>query len=169
MSIIASEPKSSFQPAPEGLHQAVCCDVVDLGLIETSFGEKHTVKIAWQLEGINEATGKPYLVSARYTLSLHEKSKLRQHLETWRGRKFTPAELQGFDLEKLIDVNCQLQIIHRPADDGRVWANVSAVIPQAKHSQKLRVIDYVREQDRQVAAQSEADLAIEREDDRVPF
>jgi hypothetical protein len=32
MSIIAKSNKKDFTPAPEGLHSAVCCDVVDLGL-----------------------------------------------------------------------------------------------------------------------------------------
>lgn len=168
MPIIASEPKSTFTPAPEGLHAAICCDVIDLGLVESNFGVKPTVKIVWQLEEMNEA-GKPYLVSARYTLSLHEKSKLRQHLETWRGRKFTAAELKGFDLEKLVGVNCQVQVIHRPADDGRVWANVAAVIPKAKHAVPLVVIDYVREKDRKSDAPAGNGAHVERDDDDIPF
>ena len=172
MGIIAAETKSNFKPVPEGLHPAVCGDVVDLDLVETDYGTKHKVKIVWQLDAINPATSKPYLVSCRYTLSLHEKAKLRQHLETWRGRKFTREELKGFDLEKLINANCQVQIIHEPGEDGRIWANVKAVIPQSKHAPTLRVIDYVREKDRQVKKVEESDegLASDGVDEEpVPF
>jgi hypothetical protein len=44
----------------------------------------------------------PFLVSKRYTLILNEKGNLRPMLEAWRGRKFAPQELKGFDLERLL-------------------------------------------------------------------
>ena len=34
MAIIAKEPERSFTPCPEGLHHAVCVDVVDLGVLQ---------------------------------------------------------------------------------------------------------------------------------------
>ena len=149
MSIIIKEPERKYTPAPEGLHQAVCCDVVDLGIVATPWGDKHQVELRWEIEAINPDTGGPHLVRQRYTASLGEKAKLRQALEPWRGRKFTPQELAGFDLEKLIGVNCQLQVVHNLSDDGRTWANVQAVIA---HNHKLPKIvvsaDYVRQKDR---------------------
>lgn len=149
MSFIIKEPERKYTPAPEGLHQAVCCDVVDLGIVTTPWGDKHQVELRWEIEAINPDTGGPHLVRQRYTANLGEKAKLRQVLETWRGRKFTPVELQGFDLEKLLGVNCQLQVVHNLSDDGRTWANVQAVIA---HNPKLPKIvvsaDYVRQQNR---------------------
>jgi hypothetical protein len=94
--------KKAFTPAPEGLHQAVCVDVVDLGLVEGPWGAKPTVEIRWELDLTHEETGRPFLVSKRYTLTLNEKGNLRPMLEAWRGRKFTPQELEGFDLERLL-------------------------------------------------------------------
>jgi len=43
------------------------------------------------------------MISKRYTMSLGEQSTLRKDLESWRGKKFTPEELQGFDLNACID------------------------------------------------------------------
>ena len=86
----------AFTPTPEGLHQAVCVDVVDLGLVDGPWGAKPTVELRWELDLANEETGRPFLVSKRYTLSLNEKATLRQHLQAWRGRAFTPPELEGF-------------------------------------------------------------------------
>ena len=140
--------------------------MVDLGDQETAWGVKPKIEIRWQLDEQNPETGKPFEVRSRYTNSLHEKAVLRQTLETWRGKKFTADELRGWDLEKLIGVNCQVQIVHKPGDEGRVWANVQAVVPAAKGAVKLRVSpDYVREIDRKAAV----DTAGKTEDDSDPI
>jgi hypothetical protein len=59
----------------------------------------------------------------------------------------TEEEANGFDLEKLIGVNCTLQIIHNRKDDA-VYANVKTIVPAMKNSKKLAVTDYVREAQR---------------------
>ena len=52
MPIYVDSPKT-FVPAPEGQHNAVCCDVVDLGVIETEYnGQKsknHKVRLVFQI------------------------------------------------------------------------------------------------------------------------
>lgn len=167
MPIIAAEPESKFTPAPEGLHQAVCVDVVDLGLKETQWGEKHKVEIRWQLEAENTDTGERFVVRAWYTLSLSEKAKLRQQLETWRGRKFSAEELKGFDLEKLIGANCQLQIVHNLSDEGKVYANVQAIVAHNPKVPKIAPQEYIREQDR-AKQQGNGKVQMPEVDD-VPF
>jgi len=145
MGIIAREPEGkNFTPAPEGIHVACCCDVVDLGLADHGFGEKHYVEIRFQLEDEDE-TGKRFLVRRRYTLSLSEKATLRKDLETWRGKKFTKDELAGFDLERLIGVAAQVQVVHRVSDQGKTFANVTAVIPTGKGQQNPSIVDYTRQ------------------------
>lgn len=168
MSILAREPESKFTPAPEGLFQAVCVDVVDLGLVKSQYGEKHKVEIRWQLDLICKETERRYDVRRWFTLSLHEKASLRQTLETWRGRKFTPEELKGFDLERLIGVNCQVQVIHNLSDEGRTYANVQAVVPAPAKVPKIAPLDYVREQDRP-KQQGNGAPEFAGDDDPVPF
>jgi hypothetical protein len=159
----------TYATAPEGLHQAVCVDVYDLGDVETQWGLKPKIEIRWQLDEINPETSKRFEIRNRYTNSLHEKAVLRQTLETWRGKRFTADELRGWDLEKLIGVNCQVQVVHKPGDEGRIWANVQAVVPAAKGAIKLRPQDYIRQIDR-VATTEEREA--QRDDDvdsGVPF
>jgi hypothetical protein len=162
MPIWVKDTRKEYALAPEGLHQAVCVDVVELGLVKTSFGDKHQIEIRWQLDVEDEGAGLRPLVRRRYTLSLNEKAKLRIHLEAWRGRKFTPAELEGFDVETLVGVNCQIQIVHTLSDDGRKWANVESVVPIGKGMTKIRPSEtYQRVKDRnkpggQVDADGEA-------------
>lgn len=148
MPIIAKKPESSFEPCPEGLHQAVCVDVVDLGVQKTQFGERHKVEVRWQVDAENERTGKRFELRKWYTLSLHEKANLRKDLECWRGRKFTEQELSGFDLEKLIGVNCQLQVIHNITDEGKTYDNVQAIVPHNAKIPKIAALEYVRQKDR---------------------
>lgn len=151
MPIIVSEQRREFSRAPEGLHQAVCIDVVDIGIVtHPEFGSKHQVEIRWHLEAVDEASGLQHMVMKRYNLSMNEKATLRLHLEAWRGRKFTTEELKGFDLEKLIGVNCQIQVVHKLATDGRTWANVMAIVPLGKGMTAMRPSDtYVRVCDRE--------------------
>jgi hypothetical protein len=175
MAIIAKKTKSDFEPAPEGLHSAVCCDVVDKGLVKDRFGESYKVQIRWELEEL-DSRSKPFMAVNTYTLSLHEKSRLRPMLEAWRGKKFSEDELDGFDLEKLIGANCQVQIIHNPKQDGSIGAFVQAVVPVARGGTRLRVSeDYVRYQDRpenkhaQTATADEFNQAPQIDDSDVPF
>lgn len=166
MSLIARCQRSTYTPAPEGLHNACCVDVVDLGIVQGTYGPKHKVRLVWQLDLVDEDRGRRFDVARVYTLSLHERAALRKDLESWRGRKFTDLELDGFDLERLISVPAQVQVTHDLGDDGTLYANVSTVIPPAKGAPKLVPQDYVRAKDRQpngVIVTKEVD------DDPIPF
>jgi hypothetical protein len=152
----------------------VCVDVVDLGIIQTNFGEQVKIKITWQLAEVNKK-GYRFLVSQRYTPSLHKKSKLRPILESWRGKPFTSEEEKRFDIESVLGANCQLSITHNIADDA-VYANVSAVVPAARGAEKLYAENYTREIDRpdyvapQHESTEETEPEIEQvEDDDIPF
>jgi len=92
----------------------------------------------------------PYTVSSRYTASLHEKSRLRADLQSWRGRAFSAEELAAFDLEKLIGVGCLLNVVHT-ARNGKQYADIVAIMPLPKQTPKLTVSpDFVRQLFRQM-------------------
>lgn len=160
MSIIAKANQREWTQPPEGLHQSVCADVVDLGLVKTEWGDKPKVRLIFQLglfteDGITEQLNhdsdppKRFDVRRDFGLSLSEKSHLRPFLESWRGRKFTKEELDGFDLERLIGVNCQVQIIHNITDQGKTFANIQAAVPLGRGMLKMHVSEsYVRVKDR---------------------
>ena len=141
---VKNENGKDFAPAPEGVHQAVCVDVVDLGWLEVTYAgqtsKKHKINIAWQIAEDRE-DGKPYLVFKRYTLSLHEKATLRKDIESWLGKRF--GHSGGFDVETLIGKNCMLNVTHNPVGD-KVYANVVSVMPLHKKLQPMEPRDYVR-------------------------
>jgi len=176
--ILKAATGGDFEPAPVGVWQAVCVDVVDLGMVETTWqGEtktKHMLRVVWQLEEAME-NGKPFIVASRYTASLHEKARLRADLEAWRGRAFTEAELAGFDVESVIGANCLINVTHRASEKtGKTFANVASIMPLRKGMEKLTGRDYVRVCDRTEAQTSHAAQHDEPEpplitEDDIPF
>jgi len=128
---------------PSGTHHAVCQSVHDLGIQETTFnGEskrQHKIVVVWEVNEriqTGDFAGQRFVVSKRYTLSLHEKSTLRHDLKSWRGRDFTEAELGTFDLEKLIGANCLLSIAEETKGD-KTYTNIAAVMSPPKGAEKL--------------------------------
>jgi hypothetical protein len=162
MAIIAtakSESGRDFQPAPAGMHQAVCVDVIDKGILDVTWQgqskRQHKIDIAWQISKLRD-DGKPFLVFKRYTLSLHEKAGLRKDLENWLGRKFGRDEELGFDVEDMIGRNCLLNITHKVSAD-RTYANVTSVNPLMEGMPALSASGYVRRVDREPDAAPPSD------------
>jgi hypothetical protein len=145
--VTGSDDARDFTPAPEGPHQAVCCDVLDLGEVDDTFNpgkKKQVVRLVWQLNDLAEDGGR-FTVSKRYRRSLNTKSTLYADLTSWRGRPFTPAEMAGFDLETVIGVNCLLNVAHKKSTDGtKTFANVVSVMPIMRNLPLMKPLDYTR-------------------------
>ena len=141
----------NFEPAPQGVHQAVCVDVIDKGILEVTYAgetkKQHKIVLSWQIDETRE-DGKPFLVSKRYTLSLNEKATLRKDLESWRGRAFTRDEEAGFDVESVLGANCLLNIQHKTVGD-KTYANVVSIMPLVKGMGKIAAKGYVRLSERE--------------------
>lgn len=136
MPLLARETGGDFELVPEGVHNAVCTKIIDLGMQESTYNGvtslKRKVLIEWEIDGEKRKDGEPFLVAARYTLSLGKNSQLRKVLQGWRGKAFTKEELAGFDLEKVLGAPCQIQIVHNDASNGNTYANVENVMPLGK-------------------------------------
>ena len=161
MGLVLTWEKKVYAQAPEGLHQSVCADVVDLGIVDTQYGPKPRVRFVFQTETEDPETHQRYLVFATFGKNLSPKGRLRPWLEAWRGRKLNDAELAALDLEKLVGINAQLQIVHEIATNGNEYANCQAIISCPKTMPKITVKDYVRSKDRQDSAPDD--------DSEVPF
>jgi hypothetical protein len=160
--------KKQFRPAPEGMFLAVCVDEYDLGLVKTFYGIKRKHRLSWQLEEIDSETGKPWLISKKYTPSLADKSNLRHDLESWRGKAMTKEELKAFDLENIVGKMCQLQVIHNE-NDGETYANVQNIMPAPKGSIVLIPVGYTRMKDRPQDQQPKIDTGGDGPNDETPF
>ncbi len=167
MAIMASDSGGGkeFKKVPPGCHFAICNMVVDLGVQEASFkGEsksQHKVYLRWEVpdERVTyEKDGKesegPCSIGSMFTLSLHEKAKLRGVLENWRGRAFTADELKGFDITTVAGKCCQIMVKHDSGADGKTYANVSGVMSISRE-----------QKDRAKTAQSEVGVLVYSLDD----
>ena len=126
--VLQCKDSGDFKPHPEGIHPAVCVDVMDLGLVETEFqGQKrmvNKVKLVFESEQKTE-DGKSCTVSKNFTASLHPKAKLAEFLGKWRGRALVPGET--IDLAKLLGASCTLVISHQQNMTGKTYAAIDAV------------------------------------------
>lgn len=113
---------------PTGTHIAICFRIVDIGTQpNTGYGEKHKLVINWELphERIQyDGKDAPMVLSKIYSLSLNKKASLRKDLVAWRGRDFTAAELEGFELKAILGKACQVTVTHN--EEGR--AKVDSVV-----------------------------------------
>lgn len=133
----------NFEPAPNGMRIARCIKIVDLGTSMDSMynREKHNVFFQWELptdmhtyEKDGQQVTEPFTVGKFYNMSLTEGSHLRNDLESWRGRGFTPEELKGFNPRPILGVPCMLNIVHKPRKAPKTGINavVATVTPLVK-------------------------------------
>ncbi len=146
--------ENNYSPTTPGTYQAVCYGVIDIGThdvvdMKGNKKKKWQVIILWELptERIEiDGNSRPRGVSKFYTNSLHEKSTLFAHLNSWRGRPFTEKELEGFDLFTIIRANCLLQITNKKKKDGSIRDDVSGVMSllkgMVKHEPENKIVTY---------------------------
>ena len=75
----------------------------------------------------------PLTIGLWYVASMNAKSILRQHLEGWRGRRFTDEEAASFDVESVLGKPCTLMVTEAE-QGGRVYSNIKAIGPAPKGS-----------------------------------
>lgn len=148
------EPDGDFTPAPAGTHIARCFGMVSLGTQQPNNPQFNPAfKVMLMFEMPDEPIGdKCMTVSKEYTSSLSEKATLRHDLESWRGRTFTPEELKGFDLARVVGHPCMISIIHQQSAKGKTYAKIASISklpktivePARVHSNVLFEIEHGR-------------------------
>jgi hypothetical protein len=148
MSLIAKEPEKKAELVPEDIYLAKCISVIDLGKSESEYDGKKNIReqvllefevpeivIEFEKDGEKKKFNK--VLRKFYTNSLSEKASLRADLNRWRKRAFTEEELKGFNLSKVLGVDCQLQVIHE-TKDGKTRQKVE-VLPAVKGQAPIEV------------------------------
>lgn len=144
MSIIAKSNGEGIERLEDGVYTAVCVGLVDVGeqYSEVYAKSSKQVRIMWAILGetYKNADGveMPRTYSKQYTLSLGDRSKLRKDLEAWRSKPFTEEELQGFNLAKLLNVPCQLQLMNKEKN-GKTYTEIVSImaLPKGMNVEKL--------------------------------
>lgn len=127
---------SNFENHPAGVVSARCTRIIDLGTQKDEYqGELknlHKVVFFFETQTLMESgefAGKPFLVNKEFTVSLGEKATLRKALESWRGRKFTPQELEGFDIKNVLGKPLMLNIVEYTKKNGASGTKIDSMMP----------------------------------------
>jgi hypothetical protein len=138
MKVSGISEQKDFAILEPGSHAAVCTQIIGLGMQEREWQgvitEKPIVKLKFEVpaervtwtdkEGV-EGEG-PMVIWSTYNATLHENSKLRAHLVSWRGKQFSEQEIISFELNNVLDKPCMISVIHT-ANEGRTYTNVDNV------------------------------------------
>ncbi len=122
--ILTNTPTSTYTPAPPGVHDAVCVDFIDLGIVDTPFGAKRKVKLTFEIPA--EGDGKPYNISKTFTASLHEKASLNHFLSKWRGKPIAIGE--PIDFRKVVGTSATLVVAQETNDAGKTFAKIDTIM-----------------------------------------
>lgn len=140
--MVVKDEAKDFEPIPTGVQQAVCSAIHDLGMQEGYGGKpSHKLAIVWELDERRtegEFAGQRFIVCKTYTATLNERSNLSKDLESWRGKAFTPDERDGFELDVLLGVNCNLNLVEKANSSGRKFVNVASITGLHKGQHKLK-------------------------------
>lgn len=133
---------SIYEPVEAGAYCARCFSMIHIGTIEElvmgQLKKMNKVRVTFELPTElkvfkDEEGEKPYVISKEYTLSMHEKSTLRKHLEGWRGKAFTEEEASSFDVTKLLGKPCTINVIHKVSEkNGNKYAEITSISPVMK-------------------------------------
>lgn len=131
--VLVQDTQSRFTPHPEGQFPAVCVDVINLGERLQTFGGKISIKPKLALvfrTGQRREDGEFFEIAAEFTASLHDKAGLRQFMESWRGKAYTPEQIAaGVQVDKMEGAKALLSIMHHTAaNSGRVYGKIQSVM-----------------------------------------
>lgn len=125
---------SNFVNMPEGTYAARCYQVIDIGTQKIEYPYKsgnfkyqEKLILSFETPDIKMEDGKPFIIHQEYTASLNEKARLRGHLESWRGRAFTPEELRQFYIGDVLGKACVISVIHKTSSTGKTNAKVTNI------------------------------------------
>jgi hypothetical protein len=146
--ITAKNADSKFKTHDTGQFVGQCVDTIDLGEKVESFPGTpdklaHKCAIVFRTGERNEDTGEYIDISREFTVSMGDLANLRKFLEQWRGKPYTPDEIeQGVPLHKLAGNHGLLTIAHRTSGKGKVYANVTACVGVPKQM-RSSLVDYM--------------------------
>lgn len=122
------EPSDDFERCPIGNHLGIVCAIIDLGTHDEAFKSKvnrtHSLFIGWEIPHETMANGKPFVIGQKFTLSMHEKAKLRIMIEGWRNRRFAVGE--EFELAVLMAKPCSVNYVEEEKG-GKHYRNIASV------------------------------------------
>jgi hypothetical protein len=143
MGLLAKKPSQSegnYETPPQGAHLARVTRVIDLGTQEKSYkGETKmepqmliTFELVDTIMTTGDLAGQPFIFNKKVKNSIHPESSYAGLFTALTG--LAPSKdpnPEDYHPSRILNTPCQVQIIHKPKDDGGVWANLGAVMQVA--------------------------------------
>jgi len=136
MAIIATNKKIEVEIVEAGSYPSRIYQMIQIGNVAGFQGQiQNKVRIGFELptelKVFKEENGEqPRVISQKYTLSFHEKSKLRKVIEACEPNALKIGEdgfLEEFDIEALIGKECLITIAHKASKEGNQFAYIDSV------------------------------------------
>lgn len=132
--ITAKGNDTKYKNHPEGQFVAQCVDTIDLGERVEQF-QNQPKKLALKCALVfrtgekNEDTGDYIDISREFTVSMGDLANLRKFLEQWRGKPYSPEQIEaGVPLHKLTANHGLVSVAHKTSGGGRTYANITACV-----------------------------------------
>lgn len=167
------EAGKKYEQPDAGMFIGTIIDVVDLGIVQTTYGPKHKIRIVWVLDK-NDSEGKPFGVISTYNAKMDERSSLYKDV----AKIFdTPAPPVPFDSENLLGRTNRLYLKKTTnAVTGKVYTNVGDILPLALGQSGpqapqgfIRVKDKPKQQMQGRAVQTSVIQPVSSNEEDIPF
>ena len=164
-----------FEAIPTGVQQAVCSAIHDLGMQPGFQGKiQHKVAIVWELDELRKEgdfAGQRFIVCKTYNATLNERSNLSKDLESWASKVFTPEQRTGFELDTLLNKNCNLNMVEKTNKDGRTFTNIAGItgVQKGQSRMKPEKPGYVPKWLKSMISSEGGSTSPDDFDDQIPF
>lgn len=129
MSLIITTDNMESEEIPTGETLARLYNIYDIGFQVAGEGNQPRRELVFLFElDAEKKDGTPFLISERFTASMHPKANLRAFIEGWRGEPYSDDDVRTFDAATLIGFYAFLNIVRRPAEKGKKeWSEIFAI------------------------------------------
>jgi hypothetical protein len=134
--LVVRRGENDFESIRLGRHSAVCVNYFDLGLQRWDNQIKPKVALLFEIDD-RRRNQQRFQISKEFTASLGAKATLRAFLESWRGRPFTEAELDGFNLDNIVNGACELYLGERTKPNGSTFIEIEGITRLTKWGERL--------------------------------
>lgn len=152
MNVTGNGSSGDFSPTlpKPGMHQAILTQVIDLGTQKNTYQAKdtflHKVRLTFEIPGTtytdpNQQKEIPVRVSREFTATLNPKGNLKPFIVGMLARDLTEAEMETFDLFKLLKKNFNVNItIDKNKDGTKEYANINSATPLMDGQQEKKPV-----------------------------
>jgi hypothetical protein len=145
---VSIDNRKDFEVVTEMIQPAVLADIVDKGMVPGKFGTKHKCYLVW-IVSEEDTEGRNKRVFESFTVSLHEKARLRKRVKELRGKDVEAGE--KLDLDSLIGTTRVLVMSQEDSTekDGKPFIQVIATQPIKKGMVAPSIpADFIRKKDK---------------------